>query len=441
MHPDPAIAIILILAIMSLLIVSTSLAVNRGLLGGEAARKSVHLGMGMTCALFPWLFNDVLPVQILAAVSVMSILLIRCTKICHKLGASLFSVSRVSIGELLFPIAVAWLFTLYKSNQVTAVYYVIPLLLLTLADTAGALFGTRHGKSIYKTTSGTKSVEGSIAFLLTAFLSTIIPLCLFTSHDISHIVFAAFAVALFFTLVEGAAGAGVDNILIPVGSYFLLIYYLEQSSESLWLRSTLLLLILLLFILTRTKHSLNGGATLSAVLMCFIAFMMGGIYCLTASILLLIRHIVALHSIPVHLRNSHSIEAIVAVGAPAITWLTLGKSEVIDPALSRLLFIASLAITIGMLHIGTRKFLTKSGLTISRVIIANFLALIILLLSYQIIHNFSFFHYSIPFIIFSNIIFHFVRSYVFSTLRDWIKLYLITNLSSIGLYYIYAAAH
>jgi len=439
MHP--ALAIIIILAIMSLLIASTSVAVNKGFLGGELARKSVHLGMGLICSLFPWLFHTAFPVQVLGVVAVMSILLIRCTGIRQHVGASLFSVSRISIGELLFPIAVAWLFTLYKVNPVTAVYYVIPLLLLTLADTAGAIFGTRLGKRIYSTASGTKSVEGSLAFFLTAFLCTIVPLHFFTPHDFAHIAFASFAVALFFTLVEGASGAGVDNILIPVGSYFLLVYYLEQSSESLWLRAAVLFLIMLLFVLTRTKHSLNGGATLSAILLCFIAFMMGGIYCLAASLLLLIRHMIALTKTPEYLRYKHSIEAVVAVGAPAVTWLTLGRGGAIDPTLSRLLFIATLAITIGMLHIGTRKFLTKSGLTLNRILMASFMAAIVLLFSYPIIDGFAFYLFASLFIIPPSILFHYLRSTEPSVLSDWIKLYLITSLTSFLLYYSYAATH
>jgi len=435
------VTITVVLFSLTLLLGASSLSVNKGWISGESARKLVHVGMGCICMIFPWLFDSALPVQILGGIAVILIFTIRASRLRSSLGSSLFTVQRLSIGELLFPIAVAWLFTLYKVNQVTAVYYVIPLLLLTLADTAGAIFGTRIGKRIYKTSSGTKSVEGSIAFFLTAFLCTIIPLCFFTSHELSHIVFAAFAVALFFTLVEGACGAGLDNLLIPVGAYFLLIYYLEQSSESLWLKAVVLFLILLLFILTRTKHSLNGGASLSACLLCFISFTMGGVYCLAASLLLLIRHMMALKKTPEKLRHTHSIEAVVAVGAPAITWLTLGRGDVIDESLSRLLFIASLATTIGMLHVGTRKFLTKSGLTINRICVANLMAAIILLLSYPIIHSMSFYNFAVPFVALPNILFHYVRSDEPSVLSDWVKLYLITSISSFLLYYSYAATY
>ena len=441
MTSSPTLTILSILTIMGLLIASSSVCVVRGYLGGESARKLVHVGMGIICAFFPWIFNAVLQVQVLGAVAVFSILIIRCSFIRQHLGASLFSVSRISVGELLFPIAIAWLFTLYKINEVTPVFYVIPILLLTLADTAGAIFGTRIGKRIYKTASGSKSVEGSIAFFLTALLCTVIPLYFFTTHDFRHIIFASFAVALFFTIIEGASGAGVDNLLIPIGSYFLLIYYLEQSSESLWLRASVLFFILLLFILTRTWHSLNGGAAMSASLLCFIAFIMGGIFCLAASLMLLIRHMVALKKTPDQLRHTHSIEAVVAVGAPAVMWLTLGRSGVIDMNLSRLLFIATLAVTIAALHLGTIKYLKQTSLTFRQFLKANLLGAGILFLTLPIAHNTSFYSLVIPFMLLSSLTFHSIRSYEPNLLSDWAKLYFINSLCSLSIYYAYTTTN
>ncbi|MFO1448417.1 MAG: hypothetical protein U1F61_09700 [Opitutaceae bacterium] len=54
----------------------------------------------------------------------------------------------------------------------------IPVALLTFADAAGAMIGTRWGRHKFATLEGTKSVEGSIAVGVTGMLATMVPLML-----------------------------------------------------------------------------------------------------------------------------------------------------------------------------------------------------------------------------------------------------------------------
>jgi len=147
MHP--ALATLITLTSLAVIIALSAWGVQKGKISGELARKSVHVGMGIICMTFPWLFDSVLAVQILAAIAIATLLLVRVTQLKKSLGAALFSVKRISIGELLFPLAVAWLFTM-ASGQPTL--YCISLLLLTLADTASALAGSKIGKNTYQTT-------------------------------------------------------------------------------------------------------------------------------------------------------------------------------------------------------------------------------------------------------------------------------------------------
>ena len=56
------------------------------------------------------------------------------------------------------------------------VLYVVPLLLLAVADAAAALVGVGFGRRLYRTIGGWKTMEGSAAFLACAFLCVFIAL-------------------------------------------------------------------------------------------------------------------------------------------------------------------------------------------------------------------------------------------------------------------------
>ncbi|MGJ8657408.1 MAG: hypothetical protein ACSHX6_13245 [Akkermansiaceae bacterium] len=396
----------------------------------------------MICISFPWLFDSSFPVVILAMIAVFSIFLIRITRLRTSLGASLFSVKRLSVGELIFPMAVAWLFAMYLVNdQQSAVFYTIPLLLLTLADTVGAIAGTRFGKLIYQTASGKKSVEGSIAFFFTAYACTFLPLFFFTDLTAIHITFISLTVTLFITAVEGISGMGMDNLLIPIGSYFLLDYYIEMSTQSLWLRVMIMAALMLLLIWTRKKHELNGGALLTAALLCFVSLMLGGSICLIACLMIFSRHLLAIQKIPSEQRHTHSIDTILAISIPALTWLTLGKHHIIPENIGRSFFIVSLAITIGMLHAGTHKFLTHGSITHRCLLKSVIMSIVTVSICYPLLAPPSFIFILSGTIILSGLcsfIFYQLRSSGVPVLNDWVSLCIITGVSTSILYYCHA---
>ena len=351
---NPALSILITLACLGAIIAFSALGLKKGKLSAEMARKSVHVGMGFICLSFPWLFDSVTPVQLLAGVAVMSLLIVRLSKLRSSVGASLFSVKRISIGELLFPLAVAWLFTLSWGNPVL---YVIPLLLLTLADTAGALAGVKYGKNKYQTVAATKSLEGSICFFLTAFLCIALPLYIASDLSLSLIIFLSLTVSLFCMAIEGASGHGLDNLLIPIGAFLLLDYYLRLSSDAIFIRSIVIIALLALLLLTRKKHTFDGGTTLIAALYGFAAFTMGGIPCFLAALIVFVRHLIAQQKMKPHEVSTHSAEVITAIAIPSLFWLTLGRMGSIDYQHAQLGFITALSLTIYMSHIGTQQYL------------------------------------------------------------------------------------
>lgn len=352
MHP--LLSIVITLSCLGAILFFSAWGTRSGRLSAEVARKAVHIGMGLLCMGFPWLFHSVLAVQILALCAIATLLLIRFSKLRRSVGSALFTVKRLSIGELLFPAAVAWLFTLGGDKPLL---YCISLLLLTLADSAGALAGSRFGKKIYLTTAAEKSIEGSIAFFITAFFCTAVPLYFFSPLTPGNILLLSLTVALFTMAVEGASGHGLDNLLIPVGSYLLLDYYIDLQGGALLLRVIAFLFLLVLLLLTNRRHTLNGGALLAALLFGFAASTMGGVPCLIATLILFARHMQVQHSMPKNFLVSHSVETIVAIAIPCLTWLTLGRRGLIDYPHAQFGFIGTLAIISYMLNTGTQRHL------------------------------------------------------------------------------------
>lgn len=346
------IAILLTLLSLGGIILFSSTGVRRGCLSSEQSRKMVHVGMGLICMTFPWLYQSAVAVQLLAIFAVLSLLALRFTRLRSTIGSALFSVKRLSVGELLFPIAVAWLFTLSFENPLL---YVISLLLLTLADTAGALAGSKYGKRIYQTVSASKSIEGSLAFAATSFICTSLPLYHFTELPIFFILLLSLNMALFMMAVEGASGHGFDNIFIPIGSFLLLDYYTELTQQQMLFRSILLLFLLALLTSTKHRHSFDGGAFLGSMLLGFALCTLGGTACLLSAFVLFVRHLYTQSRSKSKDAAKQSIVIVAAIALPCLSWLTLARLNIISMELGQVITIVTLSLITAMLHTCTQR--------------------------------------------------------------------------------------
>lgn len=192
----------------------------------ELARKLLHIGMGLTTLTFPWLFDEVWSVLVLAGITVPGLLALRYSeRLKGKLGGVIDGVDRnASLGEIYFPLGVVGLFILSDGDPLR---FTIPILLLTLADAIAALVGVHYGRLIYATVEGYKTVEGSLAFFLVAFFCILIPLLLFSNVGFTGTLLIALFVALLMMLVEAIAWQGLDNLLIPVVGFLLLNTFLN----------------------------------------------------------------------------------------------------------------------------------------------------------------------------------------------------------------------
>jgi phytol kinase len=179
----------------------------------EIIRKGLHVGMGLACLALPWLFDRLWPVAALAAAFAGGLALRDwCPTVRRTLGPTLDGVRRSSKGEVLFPIAVALVFMGAGADPLA---FLIPILILALADSAAALVGRRFGASRYGGPNA-KSVQGSVAFFSIALGCTGVPLCIYSELRLSQIVLISFSVALLATLAEAVSRHGLDNLTVPL---------------------------------------------------------------------------------------------------------------------------------------------------------------------------------------------------------------------------------
>lgn len=186
-------------------------ALRRRGMRAEWTRKFVHVLMGLTALLFPNVFASSWSV---AALSFVFLVLLAVSRHQGWL-LSVHGVSRSSAGGVYYAIAVALLFFLAREWPPV---YVASILVLTAADTMAAVVGGGWGRRLYRVGGGTKSLEGSLAFVATAFPCVLLPLLQMTALSAGRAAVAALLTAVVAAGCEAASPAGTDNVTVPVST-------------------------------------------------------------------------------------------------------------------------------------------------------------------------------------------------------------------------------
>lgn len=295
---------------------------NKYNVSAELSRKMVHIGLGLTTLSFPWIFVDTWPVWVMCGVSIVTLLGLRHKKFRNNLGQALHSIERTSYGEICFPISVAILFEL---SHLTPVFYIIPLLVLTLADAFAAIVGVRYGKSHYNAAEGIKSIEGSLFFFITAFLCVQIPLLLLSDFENGHIILVALFIALLITLCEAASWQGLDNLFIPLGAYMVLSTYLNFELQTLMILTSILITIVIAGGYIREKSTMNLSALLCCIVLGFLYITFEPLTFVIPLSMLLLYTFIARHE-QSQLKNSHTVLTIFYLNVGGLFWLFLSNN-------------------------------------------------------------------------------------------------------------------
>lgn len=223
----------------------------------EWVRKLMHVAGGLLALGLPFVFSEPAPVVFTCVIAALLLVTVRTSRTLRQgIGAVLGSVGRHSLGEVWFPISVAFLFV---ASERDTLMYSIPLLILIFADAAAALVGTRYGQRRYSNGADTKTLEGSLAFFVVALAATGLPLILFGWQPAGKVVVCALLLALTLTLVEAACRYGLDNLLVPIAGFYLLRLFLALDATALVLCLAACTSLLALFPL-RQAHVSYGPA-------------------------------------------------------------------------------------------------------------------------------------------------------------------------------------
>lgn len=291
--------------------------------GPESTRKAFHTGSGALTLAFPFLFREVWPVLLLTGASALLIAGVKfLPALRHRLGRVTNRVERATLGELYFPLSVALLFWLTLGQD--PLLYVIPILLLTFADATCALIGGRYGMTRYLGAS--KSLEGSIAFAVVAFLCVHVPLLLWSGIGRVESLLIAATLALLVMLLEGSAWHGLDNLFIPIGGYFLLRAYLSMDAAALASRLIVTIALVVLIVLVRHRTTMEDDSLVAGAFLCYVAWAVMGWQWLAAPLAIATGYRWLSPKTADNSRRMHDVPAVLSVWAAAIGWLALARS-------------------------------------------------------------------------------------------------------------------
>lgn len=238
----------------------------------EWTRKLVHTGGGIACLFFPFLVRS--PWTVLAMALPLTALFV----LGGKMGflQSLHGVKRKSRGAEYYPLAVFLTFVLTQGRPWL---YLPAVLVLAVADAFAALIGSRYGVVRYEVEDEHKSLEGSLVFLVLAFLAIHLPILLLTDLPRPVCVLAAVLVAALVTGFEAISLQGADNLFIPLAVVVILGKITTKPlSEVAFQNVSLLVMCLVVGIAVWRMRSFNVGGAITFLLFAYGTWSLGSWY-------------------------------------------------------------------------------------------------------------------------------------------------------------------
>ncbi|MFA6287687.1 MAG: hypothetical protein WC661_09920 [Opitutaceae bacterium] len=313
---SPLAGIGLVLGALGGLLLVVKRAQSQGVLGAETSRKAVHIGMGVICLAFPWLFAEAWPVWMLAGLAVVSLGALRVVPVLKReIGGVLHDVKRASLGEMYFPVGVAAVFTLARGDGLA---FGVPVALLTFADAAGALVGKRWGRHFYETLEGRKSAEGSFAVAMVGFLCVAGPL-IATGRGWSESVATAAVIGLFAATVEAISWRGLDNVFLPLAAYVQITICSGLSLTEIAWRLDVLVVVTMAAWVWRRGRVVDDCARLGGALALYFFWSVGGWGWLVAPVVLLASYVRLMPTVPGGVPR-HNLVAVIYVGSAGLVW-------------------------------------------------------------------------------------------------------------------------
>jgi len=189
-------------------------------IGQELKRKSFHVGVGLASLSFPLVLNEpwkVMTGMSLALAWMSGVRVLPCLQ--KYFGSVLHDCERQSMGEVYFAVSIAGLLLVTGSDPLL---YVIPVLILSLADAAAAIFGRLIPSQALTGFLRGKTVAGCSAFFVVAAAICGGLLTFYTGLPAWQIAFCALVVATATCIAEAICRRGLDNLAVPLVAWAVL---------------------------------------------------------------------------------------------------------------------------------------------------------------------------------------------------------------------------
>lgn len=193
--------LIIFLLISTVFLLVVEITKRRLSLSPSITRKVSHIGAALICAASPLFLEKNLIVFACLGFAIVMFL-------SHRTSffSSIHPVRRKTFGEVFLPLGEAISATIFLPQSVEAFQYGV--LVMGLSDAFAGFVGEKYGRHQIIIFNNRKSLEGSLAFLLTTIFLTF----LFAPSLGSHLIL----IPLVLTLIELILGYGMDNLAIPI---------------------------------------------------------------------------------------------------------------------------------------------------------------------------------------------------------------------------------
>lgn len=346
--------ILLVLFSVASMMAALAILQRRRAIHPEWTRKLMHIGSGLIALSLPWLFTENWPVIVLTILAAGGMLALKRLRVLRSsLGTVTGSVVRPTLGEVWFPLGAGLVFVLADGNKLL---YSIPILILTFADASAALIGIFYGRFRYSASEGPKTLEGSLVFFQTAFLSALIPILLFTNVGRAETLLIALLMALLAMLLDALAWWGLDNLLIPVLSFLLLRVFINLDAQTLLIQFIVTATMIVFAIFWRKRTTLNDSALMGTVFYGYLCWTLGGWLWVLPPLLLFLTYNLLSPPDVERTERTYSVPVMLGVGAVGLFWLML--ADIIDAPALYFPFLLSFATQLAM--IGASRYLAAS---------------------------------------------------------------------------------
>lgn len=186
-----------------------------GRISFDVSRKIIHVGVGT------WIIPTILIFEHAWAAALPPAVFVLLNLASRKLGLvkAMEEEAGENRGTVLFPLAFVVLILLLWNQPGGRAALGAGILVLAWGDAAAALIGRRWGRHRYRAGSGWRSLEGSSAMLLVSIFAILVMGQIMGAPYSPLLVLASAGAA---TLLEAASRWGADNLLVPLGTSFLL---------------------------------------------------------------------------------------------------------------------------------------------------------------------------------------------------------------------------